>query len=64
MNKNIIKFPNSKRKLSDEEEKIIRVSANLIHNTYTGPNMYIKPKKMTEETLKELIQNIFELNEE
>tara|TARA_B100000497_G_scaffold127297_1_gene168604 strand:- start:2410 stop:2604 length:195 start_codon:yes stop_codon:yes gene_type:complete len=64
MNKNIIKFPNSKRKLSDEEEKIIRVSANLIHNTYTGPNMYIKPKQMTEETLKELIQNIFELNEE
>ena len=64
MNKNIIKFPNSKRKLSDEEEKIIRVSANLIHNSYTGPNMYIKPKKMTEETLKELIQNIFELNEE
>jgi hypothetical protein len=64
MNKNIIKFPNSKRKLSDEEEKVIRVSANLIHNTYTGPNMYIKPKKMTEETLKELIQNIFELNEE
>ena len=64
MNKNIIKFPNSKRKLSDEEEKVIRVSANLIHNTYTGPNMYIKPKEMTEETLKELIQNIFELNEE
>jgi|TARA_R110001606_G_scaffold361401_1_gene514499 hypothetical protein len=64
MNKNIIKFPNSKRKLSDEEEKVIRVSANLIHNTYTGPNMYIKPKQMTEETLKELIQNIFELNEE
>ena len=50
--------------LSDEEEKVIRVSANLIHNTYTGPNMYIKPKQMTEETLKELIQNIFELNEE
>ena len=64
MNKNIIKFPNSKRKLSDEEEKVIRGSANLIHNTYTGPNMYIKPKQMTEETLKELIQNIFELNEE
>ena len=64
MNKNIIKFPNSKRKLSDEEEKVIRVSANLIHNTYTGPNMYIKPKKMTEETLKELIQDIFELNED
>tara|TARA_R110000822_G_scaffold2176_5_gene10530 strand:- start:2240 stop:2434 length:195 start_codon:yes stop_codon:yes gene_type:complete len=64
MSKNVIKFPNSKRKLTNEEEKIIRQSANLIHNTYTGPNMYIKPKKMTEETLKELIQDIFELNED
>jgi hypothetical protein len=64
MNKGIIKFPNSKRKLSDEEEKIIRVSANLIHNRYTGPNMYVKPKKMTEKTLKELIHDIFELNED
>ena len=64
MSKNIIKFPNSKRKLSDEEEKIIRVSANLIHKTYVNNNPYIKPKEMTEETLKELIQNIFELNEE
>ena len=52
MNKNIIKFPNSKRKLSDEEEKIIRVSANLIHNTYINANPFIKPKEMTEETLK------------
>ena len=64
MSKNVIKFPNSKRKLTNEEEKIIRQSANLIHNTDTGPNMYIKPKKMTEETLKELIQDIFELNED
>ena len=64
MSKNVIKFQNSKRKLTNEEEKIIRQSANLIHNTYTGPNMYIKPKKMTEETLKELIQDIFELNED
>ena len=64
MNKNVIKFPNSKRKLSDEEEKIIRVSANVIHNTYVNASPFIKPKDITEETLKELIQEIFELNEE
>jgi hypothetical protein len=64
MNKNVIKFPNSKRKLSDEEEKIIRVSANYIHNTYINASPFIKPKELTEEKLKELIQNIFELNEE
>jgi len=64
MSKNVIKFPNSKRKLTNEEEKIIRQSANLIHNTYSNNNPFIKPKEMTEETLKELIQDIFELNED
>jgi|TARA_R110000744_G_scaffold271564_1_gene384590 hypothetical protein len=64
MSKNVIKFPNSKRKLTNEEEKIIRQSANLIHNTYINNNPFIKPKEMTEETLKELIQDIFELNED
>ena len=34
MKKNVIKFPNSKRKLSLEEEKLVNVSANLIHNAY------------------------------
>ena len=64
MKKNVIKFPNSKRKLSDEEEKLVNVSTNLIHNAYINANPFIKPKEMTEETLKELIHNIFELNEE
>jgi len=64
MSKDIIKFPNSKRKLSDEEEKFIRVSANVIHNTYVNASPFVKPKDVTEETLKELIQSIFELNEE
>ena len=64
MKKNVIKFPNSKRKLSVEEEKLVNVSTNLIHNAYINANPFIKPKEMTEETLKELIHNIFELNEE
>jgi len=64
MKKNVIKFPNSKRKLSDEEEKLVSVSTNLIHNAYINASPFVKPKEMTEETLKELIHNIFELNEE
>ena len=64
MKKNVIKFPNSKRKLSDEEEKLVRFSTNLIHNAYVNMSPFVKPKEMTEETLKELIHNIFELNEE
>ena len=64
MKKNVIKFPNSKRKLSVEEEKLVNVSTNLIHNAYINANPFIKPKEMTEETLKELIHNIFELNED
>ena len=64
MKKNVIKFPNSKRKLSDEEEKLVHVSTNLIHNAYISASPFVKPKEMTEETLKELIHNIFELNEE
>jgi hypothetical protein len=63
----IIKFPNTKRKLSDEEEKLVHVCANHIHNEYTNTNPFIKPQtklSRSEETLKELIQSIFELNEE
>ena len=64
MKKNVIKFPNSKRKLSLEEEKLVNVSTNLIHNAYVNSSRFTKPKEMTEETLKELIHNIFELNED
>ena len=64
MKKNVIKFPNSKRKLSLEEEKLVNVSTNLIHNAYINSSPFVRPKEMTEETLKELIHNIFELNEE
>jgi hypothetical protein len=63
----IIKFPNTKRKLSNEEEKLVLRCANTIHNEYTNTNPFIKPKQKlsrSEESLKELIQSIFELNEE
>jgi hypothetical protein len=63
----IIKFPNTKRKLSLEEEKLISKYANHIHNEYQNTNPFVKPQtklSRSEETLKELIHNIFELNEE
>jgi hypothetical protein len=63
----IIKFPNTKRKLSMEEEKLVNIYANHIHNEYQNTNPFIKPQtklSRSEETLKELIQSIFELNEE
>ena len=50
--------------LSEEEEKLVNVSTNLIHNAYINTSPFIKPKEMTEETLKELIHDIFELNED
>jgi hypothetical protein len=67
MNKGIIKFPSNKRKLSKEEEKLVHVCANMIHNEYTNPNPFIKPRQklsLSEKTLKELIHDIFELNED
>tara|TARA_B110000263_G_scaffold82519_1_gene72240 strand:+ start:543 stop:749 length:207 start_codon:yes stop_codon:yes gene_type:complete len=63
----IIKFPNTKRKLSLEEEKLISKYANHIHNEYQNTNPFVKPQtklSRSEETLKELVHNIFELNEE
>ena len=63
----IIKLPNTKRKLSMEEEKLVNIYANHIHNEYQNTNPFIKPQtklSRSEETLKELIQSIFELNEE
>jgi hypothetical protein len=51
----------------EEEEKLVHVCANMIHNEYINTNPFIKPKQKlsrSEETLKELIHNIFELNED
>jgi hypothetical protein len=50
-----------------EEEKLVNIYANHIHNEYQNTNPFIKPQtklSRSEETLKELIHNIFELNEE
>ena len=40
MNKGIIKFPNTRRKLSKEEEKLVHVCANMIHNEYANTNPF------------------------
>ena len=67
MNNGIIKFPNNKRILTKEEEKLVHVCANMIHNDYINTNSFVKPQQKlvhSERKLKELIHNIFELNEE
>jgi len=67
MTKGIIKFPNTRRKLSKEEEKLVHVYANMIHNEYTNINPFVKPRQKlsrAETSLKKLIHDIFELNEE
>jgi hypothetical protein len=66
-NSGIIKFPNTRRKLSKEEEKLVHVCANMIHNEYVNTNPFVKPKQKlsrSETSLKELIHDIFELNED
>ena len=67
MNK-VIKFPNNKRILTKEEEKLVHVCANMIHNDYINTNSFVKPQQKLvhseRKTLKELIHDIFELNED
>jgi hypothetical protein len=67
MSNTIVRFPNSKRKLSLEEEKLVRVCVNLINNSYTNKNPFISEKEkliQSEGYVKTLVHKIFELNED
>ncbi len=67
MSNTIVRFPNSKRKLSLEEEKLVRVCVNLINNSYTNINPFISEKEkliQSEGYVKTLVHKIFELNED
>jgi len=67
MSNTIIRFPNSKRKLSLEEEKLVRVCVNLINNSYTNSNPFISEEEkliQSEGYVKTLVHKIFELNED
>lgn len=63
----VIKFPASKRKLSDEEEKQLRICVNKINAIYAHPNPFISDEQKNEQVdylLRSLIKKVFELNEE
>ena len=63
----ILKFPNSKRKLTVEEERLVRSCSNLIYNIATDDNPFIKAEQRIsciEEQLKTLIKKIYELDED
>jgi deoxyhypusine synthase len=63
----ILKFPNSKRKLTVEEERLVRSCSNQIYNIATDDNPFIKAEQRIlciEEQLKTLIKKIYELDED
>jgi hypothetical protein len=67
MSNTIVRFPNSKRKLSLEEEKLVRVCVNLINNSYSNSNPFISEEEkliQSEGYVKTLVHKIFELNED
>jgi len=63
----VIKFPNSKRKLTIDEERVVERCVNLIDLTYRDKNPFIKPEQrqmQSEGIIRECIKKIFELNED
>ena len=67
MTETVVKFPNSKRALTSDEEKLVRSCANLIHNTYYHGNSFVQPKQkamFTETQIRTLLRIVFELNED
>jgi hypothetical protein len=67
MSDTIIRFPNSKRRLTPVEEQTVRMCANIIHNAYQDDNPFVREEQRiihTEKLIRECIKKIFELNEE
>lgn len=63
----ILKFPKSKRKLTTEEEKIVRCCANIIYNTQLNSSPFISPEQkimFIEEQLRSLIKKVYTLDED
>ena len=42
MTDTIVKFPNSKRVLTPDEERLVKSCSNLIHSTYEHGNKFVK----------------------
>lgn len=67
MTDTILKFPNSKRRLTQAEESAVRKCANLLHLVYDDPNPFVSDNTRlikAEALIRECIKTIFELNEE
>lgn len=67
MTTNIITFPNSKRKLSREEEILLTRCANHIHNLYKDRNPFITDEHRlaeNKELLSNFVKSIFAANED
>ena len=67
MSDTIIRFPNSRRRLTPSEERTVRMCANLIHNMYQDDNPFVKNEQrivQSEHLIRECVKRIFELNED
>lgn len=67
MTDTIVKFPNSKRVLTSDEERLVKSCSNLIHSTYEHGNKFVKPEQkvnFTEHQIRTLLKKVFELNED
>lgn len=65
--KNIIKFPASRRKLTDDGEREIKKYANIINCLHQGivdPINQEKNQERTENLLRKCVKRIFEIEEE
>lgn len=63
----ILKFPNSKRKLTAREEQLIKSCSNQIYNIISNDNPFIRAEQRIsyiEDNLKTLIKRIHELDED
>ena len=63
----ILKFPNSKRKLTQEEERLVRRFANIIYNANNNSNPFVTSEQKVifiEEQLKSLIRKMYQLDED
>jgi hypothetical protein len=66
-NDTIVRFPNSKRCLTSDEERLVKSTTNIIHNSYQHTNPFVKQNDKTsfvELQIKTLLRKVFEINED
>lgn len=67
MTDSILKFPNSKRCLTRDEERVLKQCVNLIELSYLEKNPFVRKEQrliQTENIVRQCIKKIFELNED